>query len=906
MVTGVTRIGSVKRPGSGKQVTISGTKVFINGQGASVRPQDQAAFIRQQTGGIGGSAQRAIGVAESKIQQINQQELLMKSMKTSQEINQQQKIEENRRKRVVIAIQEKDKKLALAKNFIQRDLIERIGQEKVRKINQIAFILKSRVIPISKKKIGSKIKENTKRKLIKFFDNISGGSITERRLNKRDAKFNLAIEKFNKDFGGKELPEKEFKRAKNQERRLDSERKDIDREKEILANSWKTKIGRFLGTLEPFERLTAKEKQAQLKKIPGIRNRLKTLNNKIKNLERKRKKTPLDRIRLRGFKSEKLAQNREIERINLGRGRRVLMGELPLVPATGIPRGVTSIKFLGKQRVGKNGKVITDIIFKTSRGNVGIAKGVSVQKGSQGQSIVLGRFARKGVRFPSTKIKLGRPRSFISVEKIISKQKVIPLKKTISIIGRSKKSGQTLTIRKNIELLIQKGIGRSGVVKGRKLFRTSIRFPSGKIQVRKVKGISFDDFASLSAVIRKKDLSIIIGNTISRGGSKARFIGIIKGSSKVGRGSVFSVGQKQQYSKALQKLISASASAIAQAEQIKGISGVGVLASASNILSKSTSIRKIIGPRRVGKRTQAKQITRKIPTQKIINKQTQQIKTIQRRVAGVKTAKAKQIRKQLQKVKVLQIQQTKQKQRTKQLQKQLTKSITKQRTKQLQTQIQKQRQKVTQIQKQIQVQLSRLTTTFPSLGRIPSKFPLPIIIPTIKTKGFKRKTLKKSQLVFFIKIKKRGKIKSLSPRPLTFRDARDFLAWEMDNTLIRSAWFEPIGRSKNVLLLPKKMRGYFNKIKKKLRPFKIRLGGKRKIRKGYIEKKKFIGDTKTEIKQLQRLRRKSVKRNKRRIKKKSGRKRKVIRRRPVKKKKIRKRKVIKRKRKIVKKKKKRR
>ena len=45
----------------------------------------------------------------------------------------------------------------------------------------------------------------------------------------------------------------------------------------------------------------------------------------------------------------------------------------------------------------------------------------------------------------------------------------------------------------------------------------------------------------------------------------------------------------------------------------------------------------------------------------------------------------------------------------------------------------------------------------------------------------------------------------------------------------------------------------------KLRPYKIRVGKKKALRNGYIEKKKYVGDTKREIKQL-RAARKKVKR----------------------------------------------
>ena len=63
----------------------------------------------------------------------------------------------------------------------------------------------------------SEIKAQSKRRiniLIKAFDIVSAGSVTERRLNKREAKLTEDVEKFNKDFGGRELSEKDFNKAK--------------------------------------------------------------------------------------------------------------------------------------------------------------------------------------------------------------------------------------------------------------------------------------------------------------------------------------------------------------------------------------------------------------------------------------------------------------------------------------------------------------------------------------------------------------------------------------------------------------------------------------------------------------------------------------------------------------------
>jgi len=51
--------------------------------------------------------------------------------------------------------------------------------------------------------------------------------------------------------------------------------------------------------------------------------------------------------------------------------------------------------------------------------------------------------------------------------------------------------------------------------------------------------------------------------------------------------------------------------------------------------------------------------------------------------------------------------------------------------------------------------------------------------------------------------------------------------------------------------------GNFAKVKNKLRPYKIDRGQRLGIRNGYIEKQKYVGDTKSEIKELQKARLKS-------------------------------------------------
>lgn len=142
----------------------------------------------------------------------------------------------------------------------------------------------------------------------------------------------------------------------------------------------------------------------------------------------------------------------------------------------------------------------------------------------------------------------------------------------------------------------------------------------------------------------------------------------------------------------------------------------------------------------------------------------------------------------------------------------------------------------------------------------------PPAYPTKLPKGYKKKTISKKVEVYYIKIKKKGRIVNLTPRPLRLSEAKDLLAWSMDRNLVRTAYFEPLGKAKRVVGLPPKMRGYFAKNKRKFRPYKIRVGKKKQLRNGFIEKRKYALDTKRELAQLKKAR--SKKKSKRTKKKK--------------------------------------
>jgi len=119
------------------------------------------------------------------------------------------------------------------------------------------------------------------------------------------------------------------------------------------------------------------------------------------------------------------------------------------------------------------------------------------------------------------------------------------------------------------------------------------------------------------------------------------------------------------------------------------------------------------------------------------------------------------------------------------------------------------------------------------------------------------KTLSKPTQLYKVYGKKRGR-NVLLGKDLTKKDARDLLAYKVDNTLLRSAVIKTDKKSKKAKKINTKYIGAFNKAKKKLRQYKIK--SKKKIHiTGFIEKRKYIQDTKTEKKQLKRAKIKSKK-----------------------------------------------
>lgn len=137
------------------------------------------------------------------------------------------------------------------------------------------------------------------------------------------------------------------------------------------------------------------------------------------------------------------------------------------------------------------------------------------------------------------------------------------------------------------------------------------------------------------------------------------------------------------------------------------------------------------------------------------------------------------------------------------------------------------------------------------------------------------KVLSKPAKIFKVLVRKRGKVIVLKDR-LTERDALNYMAYELDNQLLRTARIKPMGSSKVVRRLSSKYDRAFEKRKKKFRQYMIRKKKKLPIR-GFIEKSKYALDTIEERTQLKRLSKKGrtvwLKDNRAKLKRRSSKRR---------------------------------
>ena len=675
-------------------------------------------------------------------------------------------------------------------------------------------VARGRVSPITIKKgisISDRLKSIEERfaetNIGKFFDVVSGGTLTERELRRERDKLYADYEKFNNRYGGKELSENIFNIAKREEARLEAEIKRIEKNEEELRNSTKRWIGNYIW------RAGALTGGRDLSDPQVISDFLKMEEKNLEGINKKLKDGGMSKTKTNLYLKLQESSSKTISDLRAGNPPRILMGEPPpLIPAGvfRIPKNV-KVSFIGTQKM-KGNKIITDVIFKVGGKRVGIARGVTIVRGRGGVSVVFGKSGVVGVGFPLGKFKIGRVQKFVGVEKAISKPAIFKILKTIKISGKS-----INVIRRNLQGFKQAGIGRVITKAGKRVFKMGS------------KSVQVDDFASISAILSKKDLSLIVGKAITFKDSKIKFIGLIKGLSGDGKFVLTNI-QRAQYKVALQKVLSAVASAQAKSKTISGLTTAQRLGASVSIIKSTT---------RTGKAPTITQITE--PKAKVVST----LSSPQRSKAKTKVKqKVTQLSKESQKTK----------QRLRQLAKQKPKTKTAQKTLQQQRQRLRLRLKTLTKQKQKLVRIKITPTFIPTPSQL--RF-FGIAFPKRKKKVIKLKSKKKkarSYDVYARPVKKKGKKKpkliKVTKRPIKKKRAKDLRNYLVDTSLSRTGRIKPSSKkpSKRKLKAPS---GYAKKTKKKFRKYKIRKGKRKPLRKGkVIERKRYIQDTLQEKQKL--------------------------------------------------------
>ncbi len=722
-----------------------------------------------------------------------------------------------------------------------------IDQTKIGKVIEEAISRAKILVAKGKRFVEDIEKSKAFQKRARGIDIITGGAITERRLGREMESLNKDIEKFNKKYGGKELTESEYNKAISEQKLLESKENKIKEEDKKLEGRISRKIIKEIQKLElkniakegrDIKKFPLTESEKKFIKLTG--SMLRTDKEKLKKIEKKPGVLSIaERARLKVSISN---SERRLDILKKG-GQILLTGTVPITPI-GLP-SMTKVVFMGAQKT-KKGKIITDIIFKTSKNRWGTAKGVTITKGTKGVTVTVGKSTKIGKIFKTKK------QAFRGIETIVTKR--------LSAVERLKlltvRKG-SIKITKNIETLMQGGLGKIQTIKGTKFIRPVIKFPTGKVVMVKAK-ISTDTFASLSRVITKGDWSKIIGKAITAKGDKAKFLGLIK-TTKAGEvGKVFALTaiQKQQYATALKQVTSVMASAMAKAEKVKGLTQVQKLAFASSVISKVADRKKVV-PVRVKQRVVVK--AKPVIKPRVVVKVKPKVRVKPTMVVKVKPAVkvtpiTKQVFSQREKLKLRKKLKLLNKQKVKIKQKLNLKLNLKQKLK-LKLKL-----------KLITKQILKLKPPRRPPGRPPGRpprVPPPIILPLPKLKKKRRKSKKRkkprSHHVFVRPLKKKGrkkpKLVRITKKPIKKARAESLRNYLIDTSLSRTGKIKSSGKkpSKRRLKVP---RSYAKKTKRKFRTYKIVKGKRKKLKKGkVIERKKHLLDTRQEKSKIGLLRR---------------------------------------------------
>jgi hypothetical protein len=647
---------------------------------------------------------------------------------------------------------------------------------------------------------------------------VSGGAVDRKKLKQAQERQNKAVEDYNKKYGGFALEEGMYNRAFYEGQVLSKTQKQIDKVTTKKAKSGAVKFGDvFWGRSE-------------------VKNSSMATKNLRQSLARTQAK--IDRRSSKG-KGTKLLSKRlgEIQK-SLSSGKtKLYMGDVPLTPsnvAFSVAKAV-KVKFIGTQ-ANKNGKIVTNLIFTQGKKIVGKAKGVTLVKGKNSLTFVKGSAGRYGVKFPSGKAILGRKKSFVGYE--FTGSRMTPAMK--KILGTKLK-----VVNDNIKIMQSKGVGRISVVKGSKFYQKGIQLPSGKLVNKRLSGINGDSFASVSKAITRKNLTKIVGKTITGKFNKAEFEGFIRGTKSIRNSKVIGSGgglktiTKTQYKQALSKVASIVAVSSRKVSKVRGLSNAARTSQTVKLINKALSSKTI-----PSKNPSITQIVKQINTAKVTNQGIKLepeviVKPIVKPIVVPKPKPKPRVRVDTaQKIIITSASGTK----VKTQQKAVSKSKI--------TQQQAARLRVKQAQKSV------IRTVTPRVIRpryASSKVLRPykmIILPMPRIKGkLVKSRFKKTQL--YIPYAKQGKrYVRLSKLPLKKNDALSRASYVADNTVSSTIKLKPVGRSKRIGKLKSYEKNYFTNKNKKFRGFTVRKGKKYAIINKAIERKKFRIDTKGEKKGL--------------------------------------------------------
>ena len=317
----------------------------------------------------------------------------------------------------------------------------------------------------------------------KIVDIVTGGIITEKRLNKKQGNIQKEIESFNRRFGGRELSEGEFAEAKEIETTINDKVLALEKEQENLIDSFKGKIARVSGRLP----ITLTKKMKEYEPTPKEKAQIERWDKEIKQIqEALAKLDPKDRRGIpvaRKFRLETKLSNLEEKKEKMRYGIPIIAkGIVPITPLAKI----TAIQGIATQRTVK-GKTVTDIVFKIGKKRVGIARGVTVSKRGKEVSFVVGKTGLKTTVPKLLKMKPGQAlklkgKFFRGVERGVIQKGTLKIKAPpIKPLKFSKKQ-----LLRRSKIIRRKGTLRTELAKLNKQYRPLAHLKSKKAMVRKI------------------------------------------------------------------------------------------------------------------------------------------------------------------------------------------------------------------------------------------------------------------------------------------------------------------------------------------------------------------------------------------------------------------------------------